>query len=682
MPPAPDRSGAPVVVYARELDAGRNDIGVARGEVELFRADQHMMTELIRYDPQTEQVTFPGRVAYEDQQVWLRGEEADYSFLEETGSFSLIDYGLTGSSANGSARRVELIGGHTSMLYDLDYTTCPDERPDWQIQARELELQHEEGMGVARGARLEFKGVPILYAPWFTFPIDDRRKSGFLYPSLGQASDSGFEFGIPWYWNIAPNQDMTLEPRYFTKRGFMLSGEYRLMTRRTFGRLEWDYLPDDRKTGEERWYYLLNHAARPWKRWRTELVFERVSDNAYFEDFGTSLSQTSRQFLRSSGALYGVGRYWNFELMADDFQVIDESVLPVNEPYRRVPRIAFWLDRPLGMNGLFAGLDSEVVYFDRDVGAIGARVDLYPRLYWDRYQNWGFFRPSVGYRYTAYDLDRRGIPGDESPDRGTLIASLDTGLHFERTTAAGDLQTLEPRAFYLYVPYRDQTGLPSFDTGEFTFGFSQLFSTNRFAGADRQGDANQLSLAVSTHRYDGSSGNAVWSLSLGQIIYFEEQRVQLNGDEPSDDDFSPFLGEFTWHVSRRLSALAGLQWDWDRSRLDVGSLGLRYRGDRGQRAEFEYRFRRDRVDQFDFRIFWPINQQWRALSRVNYSFADDDLLEIQGGLEYESCCWALRTVLRRYLKNREGEYRNGIFVELNLKGLSSIGTRGRELFRD
>lgn len=682
MPPAPDRSRSPLVIYAKELDAGKTTQGEARGNVELFRADQHISTEHVLFDPVKETVTIPGAVAYQDQQVWVNGQDAHYSFTEESGRFSLIDYGLTGSSANGSAEYIELTGGHTSQLHNLDYTTCPGEEPDWKLYARELELLHEEGIGNARGAKITFKGVPILWAPWFTFPIDDRRKSGFLYPSLGHNSDNGLEIGIPWYWNIAANQDATLEPRYFTKRGFMLTAEYRFLTRRTNGTLDFDYMPNDRETSEERHHYLFRHYAAPKRRWNTVLIVERVSDDRYFQDFGTSLGQTSRQFLRSSATLNGVGRFWTFELMADNFQVIDESVQGNNEPYRRVPRIAYWLDRPLGGSGLSFALDSELVYFDRDLGVSGSRLDLYPNLYWHSYSNWGFFKPSLGYRYTNYGLDREGLPGDESPNRGTLIASLDTGLIFDRVTAKGNVQTLEPRLFYLYVPYERQDELPIFDTGEFTFGFSQLFNTNRFAGGDRQGDANQLSLAVTSNHYDGQSGAVLWSLSLGQIFYFDPQRVQLDDRPAMDDDLSPFLTEFTWRLFTRFSAVAGVQWDWERSQLDVGTLGFRYRGKRGERIGFEYRFRRDRVDQFDFRIFWPINERWRVLSRLNYSFADDDLLEIQGGIEYESCCWAFRTVLRRYLKNRDGEYRDGIYVELNLKGLASIGTGRRDLFRD
>lgn len=683
IPPAPDRSRAPIFVYARTLDASKTEEGQASGNVEVIRLDQHLATEQVLFNPVQEIITLPGAVSYKDQQVWLNGSEGYYNFTDESGHFSLIDYGLSSSSANGSAEYVELIGGHTSKLHQLDYTSCPGQDPDWQLYARELELKHEKGRGVARGAKLIFKGVPIFYAPYFSFPIDDRRKSGFLYPSLGQTSDSGLEIGVPWYWNIAPNQDATLEPRYFSNRGFMMSGEYRFLTRRTTGSLDFDYMPDDRKTDENRFRYLVQHNAYLARRWNSRIIVNRVSDDQYFQDFGRNLAETSLQFLRSSGTLTGVGRYWDFELMVDDFQIIDEEITPENRPYRRLPRLGYRLDRPLGHTGLFFGLNSELVNFDRDTGTTGTRLDLYPNMYWSRYSSWGFIKPSLGVRYTGYNLDlATTTPGDDSPSRSTMIASLDAGLVFDRTTSKGNLQTLEPRLFYLYVPYEDQSDLPDFDTGEFTFGYSQLFNTNRFAGSDRQGDANQLSVAVTSNHIDGTTGRQLWSLSLGQIFYFEDRRVQLDNRPPAQKDISPFLGEFAWHLWSNFSVIAGVQWDWDNSNLDVGTMGFNYRGQKGERLRFEYRYRRDRVDQFDVRAFWPINERWRLLSRVNYSFADSDMLEVQGGIEYESCCWAIRTVYRRYLRNRDGEYRDSVYVELNLKGLTSVGNKSQRLFRD
>ncbi len=676
----PERERSPIIMYAREMDASKREISEARGNVEITRADQRLRTEYLQFVPDTDTVLMPQRLEYADSQVWINAESAQYSFTDETGLFSMIDYGLTGSTANGSAASMEIMPGQRSILTALDFTTCPGEKPDWALKANRMEFHHDEGYGEAHHARLEFKGVPIMYAPWFTFPIDDRRKSGLLYPSFSNTNDNGLEFGVPYYWNIAPNMDAIIEPRYFTDRGFMLTTEYRFLTRRTRGNADVDYMPDDDQTGEERYHYLLDHQARLPGSWSSQLTVDRVSDDQYFQDFGASLATTSRQFLRSAGIVRGFGHHWSFEAMADDFQVIDDSVTARNEPYRRLPRLEFQLDQPLGPNGFGFILDSELTNFDRDFGVDGVRLDNTGHLYWERWAAWGFIRPSFGYRYTSYELDSNGPGSDTSPDRGTTIASLDGGLFFDRTLDSGNSQTLEPRLFYLNIPYEDQSDLPDFDTGEFTFGFSQLFNTNRFTGGDRQADANQLSLSLTTRTHDARDGNEQWRFSVGQIFYFEDQRVQLDDNPASSESLSPLIAEFSLSTFHRFASTAGLEWDWQEDQIDVASFGISYGGRNGERAAFEYRFRRERVDQFDLRLRWPVGPEWTVLTRVNYSFADDDMLETQAGFEYESCCWAIRTVYRRYLKNREGEDRDGIYLELNLKGLASVGTSVQELF--
>ena len=676
----PARESSPIIMYANRMDAGKAGVSEATGDVEINRADQTIRTEELRYEEGGQTVIMPGPMIYSDAQLWINADEAEYSFSDESGLFSIIDYGLSQSSAHGSAESLELISGDRTVVSSLDFTTCPGERPDWVLLAQEMEFHHDKGYATAQNARLKFKGVPIFWAPWFTFPIDDRRRSGFLYPDLGNTNDNGIEIAAPYYWNIRPNMDATIIPRYFTKRGFMLTGNYRFLTKRTSGFLDFDYMPDDKETDEERYYYLFEHQARLPGAWGTRLQIEQVSDDEYFQDFGQGLAATSRQFLRSFGTVQGFGRYWSFETMIDDFQVIDDSVSPENEPYRRLPRISFDLDRPFGATGFGWLLDSELTYFDRDVGVTGVRADLSSHLYWERWASWGFIRPSVGYRYTSYELDHLDPGEDTSPDRGTSIVSVDGGLYFDRMLSSGKVQTLEPRLFYLNVPFEEQDDLPDFDTSDFTFGFSQLFNTNRFTGADRQGDANQLSLAITTRTFDVNDGDQLWSLSVGQIFYFEDQRVQLNDMPANSDSESPFIAELSVRTWRRFTTVAGLQWDWDQNHLDVASFGVGYYGDFGQRAAFEYRFRRDRVDQFDVRLSWPINDKWTIISRVNYSFEDDDLLETQAGFQYESCCWAIRTVYRRYLRNRFGDDRNGVYLELNLKGLASVGRKGQDLF--
>jgi LPS-assembly protein len=292
-------------------------------------------------------------------------------------------------------------------------------------------------------------------------------------------------------------------------------------------------------------------------------------------------------------------------------------------------------------------------------------------------------RPSAGYRYTSYDLNWHGLPGDTSPDRGTAILSFDTGLFLERDGKDNKVQTLEPRVFYLYVPYVNQEGFPDFDTAPFTFGFSQLFHFNRFTGADRQSDANQLTLALTTRSVDQFAGRELWSLSFGQILYFENQRVlSVDGEPLLSENSSPFIAEFVLHLTKRLSSRIGTQWDWQNSQFDVAVLGATYAAPGGLHLGAEYRFRRDSLGQFDIRYYQPINERWRVLARVNYSLMDSDLLAAEAGFEYDSCCWALRVVGKRFLRNRDGDHRDAIYVQLILKGLGDIGRKTAPLFYD
>lgn len=679
----PDRSAYPISVKTRQFDARKEGEAEARDDVELRRGDQLLTTELLRYNPDSETITMPGRVDYEDSVMHISGTEAQYSFLNESGSFLDVDYGLVGSSAKGSADRVSVESRAHSILHGIQFTTCPGETPEWLLAARELELDFDEGVGTVKGAKLEFFDIPFLYLPWMTFPIDDRRKSGFLYPYISTANDTGFEFSIPYYWNIAPAQDATITPRYFTERGFMLTGEYRFLTRRTAGELDFDYMYDDTRTRESRYYYRFEHGAAFNPRWQSRVLVERVSDNEYFQDFSNSLAAASRQYLRSTAGIQGGGRYWRLSVIADDFQVVDDAVDPLNKPYRRLPRIAFDIDRPLGAGGLRLKMDAELVYFDRDIGATGTRFDMFPRLEWNIDTHWGYMKPSAGYRYTSYDLNWHGEQGDPSPDRGTEIISFDTGLFLERDSRNDKVQTLEPRLFYLYVPYKDQQGLPDFDTAPFTFGFSQLFHFNRFTGADLQSDANQLTLALTTRSIDPVMGRELWSLSFGQIIYFEDQRVIPDAfDDTLSKDSSPFIAEFVMHLTNRLSSRIGTEWNWKTNQIDVAVLGATYSAPSGLRLGAEYRYRRGSLDQFDIRYYQPVNERWRVLGRFNYTLLDSDLLAAEAGFEYESCCWALRMVAKRFLRNRDGDHRDAIYLQLILKGLGNIGRRSAPLFYD
>ncbi len=674
-----ERSGtSPLRIFSEHFQAPPGEPVRFYQDVSVEQGDQQLQTDELIYSRQTGRIVLPGWLRYSDALIDLEADSGWVETNDNRGQFEAVRYRFARGEGSGSAERVELVSETRAEVSQFDFTTCDPDNPDWQLKASSVELDMDAGRGVARNARLDFKGVPILYSPWLSFPLDDRRKSGFLYPRIGFSSDDGFDLSIPWYWNIAPNQDATLTPRWIQDRGAMLGTQYRFLGRRQRGQLDLEVMPDDSQDDRTRYFGELEYAAVLAPRWRFNADLKRASDDNYFLDLGGGLTESALQFLRSSASLRGSSRSWSFQTLVDTFQVLDESVPESREPYRRLPRILLDIDRPLSQRLDFQ-MDNELVYFDRDEGITGARIDLYPRVRYNLLAPGWFVRPSLGIRSTAYELSGAE---DSSQSRTTPIISLDSGMTFERRLGSGRVQTLEPRLFYLYVPFRNQADLPAFDTRELTFGFSQLFSDNRFSGPDRQGDANQLTAALTTRVLRADDGRSVVDFSIGQIFFFRDLEVTLDNAPEQRRDTSATLAEFNWRPAEAILVNAGLQWDAEENETQVAQFGLSYRGKRGHQATLGYRFRRDRVDQVDFRFRMPVNNNLNLIGRVNYSFEDDQALELLAGVEYESCCYAVRLIGREFIQDRESETRTAVFLELHFKGLGSLGRRPYPLFAD
>ena len=668
----------PMDIRADDMDAPGNAPMRFSDNVRLVYGDQNLETDELIYDPETGEVMVPGWLEYSDALLRLEASSARYNTESSTGRFEQVRYYIAGAAGAGNAGLVPMTDQTHARVKRFDFTTCDVEDPDWQLKAGDVDLDFERGVGTARNARLEFKGVPILYSPWLSFPLNDERKSGFLYPQFGSSSDNGIDLAVPWYWNIAPNQDATFTPRLIGDRGVMLGSEYRFLTRRQAGTFNLDYLPDDNEDDRDRWLGRIRHQARLAPNWTSRLNFNRVSDEDYFLDLGNDLESSSIQFLRSDFSIAGRGQFWQMQTTFDTFQVLDRDVREDREPYDRLPRVEFDGDWPLPA-GLAFRLNSEAVYFERSEGVTGLRLDALPELALRVVRPGWFFEPAVGLRGTAYSLED-SESGDDNPARMQPILSMDGGLVFERRTASGRLQTLEPRAFYLYVPGREQEDLPLFDTRELTFSFAQLFQTNRFSGADRQTDANQVTLALTSRLLDDSNGRSIVDASIGQILFLDDPSVGLNNTPEEGRSVSASVGEINWRPTDRFLVSAGLQWDPEENETDVAAFGLRWQGEDARQVQLGYRFRRDSVDQVDVRARYPLTGNLNLISRVNYSFKDSTALELLGGIEYESCCWAIRASIRRYIRDRESEKRTAFFIELHLKGLGSLGRRPYNLF--
>lgn len=688
LPQTGERSLAPVDIAARRFTVDGAGGYLLEDEAELIRLDQRLLAPSLLYRADLNTYEALQGLRYQDRMLLVEAESARGDLEADRSELERLRYQLIAQRGNGEALRAR-VEGDTSRLEEVTYTTCDPDRLAWQFRAERIDLDTAAGVGYARNARVELGGLPVFYFPYVSFPIDERRRSGFLYPGVGSGNSNGLDIRVPYYLNLAPNYDATLNLRSLGRRGLMLGGEFRYLGRSFDGSLEADWLPSDRVSKRDRGALRYRHGGRLSDSWLLRADLNYVSDDRYFEDFGDSLTSISTTLLESQVGMYGRGEHWRASAVVRDFQLVDPLIPNSAAPFQQLPQLRFGYERGLAM-GLQAGLHTEAVAFGHSDRAAGQRYDLYPWLRWPVERAWGFLRPELGLRHTGYRLERgflEQLPG-RSPERSLPILSLDSGLLFERPTRLfGQTlsQTLEPRLYYLRVPFEDQSDLPLFDTQELSFSFAQLFRPNRFTGADRQADANQLTLAVGSRFFDAGDGRERFAVSAGQIRYFDAPRVQLGGTAPEEGRLaSPFVGEVAINFNRRFSAGIGSQWDPDERRTDLSAVRAQYRGDEGAVVNLGYRFRRtfgSPVEQVDASWLAPISPAWRVLGRWNYSIADRRTIEAFAGLQWESCCVAVRLLGRHYVRNREGEKNNALFVEVELKGLGRFGRDSEELLQ-
>lgn len=653
------------------------------GRVEIQRGDTRLEAERVRYDDRAGLAEAQGEVLLQQPGLRLTGRTGSLNLRDDTGRLEDAEYRLPAHRARGHAGTAEMLSPTLSRFENISYSTCAPGKDDWLLEAENLELNREKGWGEAENARLSFMDVPILYLPWATFPIDDRRKSGFLVPSLGQTSKTGFDLTLPYYFNLAPNMDATLAPRLMSERGLLLGGEFRHLGPWHQGFADLELLPDDpnyEDGNSTRGALSLELDGRPAPRWSFDTGYHWISDDDYLEDTGNSQAVTALHHLERHADLRYHGRGWSALGRLQDFQTIDASILPNDEPYARLPQFLFQLEQPDQWGGLTYHLRAEYVYFDHPVEVTGHRLDLQPGISLPLRSSWGFIEPKLSARYTAYDLQDAEPAWEDTPDRSLPTFSLDAGLVFDRPThwfGSELTQTLEPRLFYLYTPEEEQSQLPMFDTAELDFGFANLFRENRFSGADRIGDANQLSTALTTRAISRDTGAELLRASLGQVVYFRDQTVQLPDQPAGDDPSSAIVGEVSAQIARNWRASAAVQWQphEDNGNTEHSALLVQYRDGPDRIANLGYRYQEGLLEQSDFSARLPLSNRIDAVARWNYSLMYSETLEAFAGLEYSTCCWAARAIARRYVNDVEEDPENAFFIQLELKGLASLGDK-------
>lgn len=650
----------------------------AEGNVRMRRRGEAIFSDYLYYSFPEQELTATGNMRFEHHGDVLTGDKLSYNLEQETGSVDNPSYSFPQYRARGGARKLQIESRSRYKVEKGTYTSCDVGDEDWFIRVDRLEIDRQRDVGVGRNATVVFKGVPMLYSPYLDFSLSGRRKSGLMAPTFGSTGQSGFEFTQPFYWNIAPNRDATIAPRFLARRGTLFNSEVRYLEPNLSGEVRGEYLPDDRIKDESRYGYSWQHRQVFGHGFSGAFNLQGVSDDTYFTDLSDKISATSQTNLPRDGRLFYDGDWWNASARVQKFQTLQDPLAPVVPPYARVPQLLLSANRQtnyiadLGMYG-------EYVDFDHPTLLNGQRQILYPSLSLPLQTSFFYVTPKLGYHATRYTFEGTDLP-DQA--RELPIYSVDSAVTFERQASLRGrdfIQTLEPRLYYVYIPFRAQDQLPNFDTALADFNLAQIFTENQFTGGDRINDANQLTAAVTSRFIDPLDGNEQLRFTVGQRYYFKEQQVSLD-DSPRSFDRSDLLLGVSGRVARHWRADLGMQYSANESRVERSNAAVRYQPEIGKILNLGYRFTRDTLEQVDVSAQWPLGGRWSGVARWNYTLQDNRLLEGLAGLEYNAGCWAARIVLHRFVSATQ-EYVNSMFFQLELNGVSRIGSNPLDVLR-
>lgn len=686
-------AAAPVLAQDRTAgDAGRTVIDAERiegisdlevsatGAAEIRRGETSIFGESLRYNRELGTAEAEGGVRLQSGADRFFGPRLEYSTLDDTGTFEQPQYLLQRDrTARGGADRLDILGKDHYLFTNATFTTCQPGQEDWRLEAKELELDYTEEEGRAKSPRLRFFDIPILGAPFVTFPLEDRRKSGLLTPYYAQTTTRGFEFGVPWYWNIAPERDLVLTPVYMAKRGVQLKNHFRYLDRPYAGELRLELLPEDKEFGDSRTGVSWQHAHTLYPGLSAQVDYNKVSDDFYFVDLASQVKQVSVTNLPQDAVLTYSGAFgsapYSLQARVNRFQTLQDPLAVIVPPYARMPQINFSTSA-YDLGG-FADVTvpAEHVRFTHPTLLEGSRQSFNPTLAVPFLAPGWFVTPKAGLRHVDYDL-RLPAPQDRSPNLSIPWFSLDSGLVFDREArwfGESLTQTMEPRLYYVYIPYQNQDHLPLFDTALADFSYAQLFTENRFSGGDRFGDANQVTLAL-TSRFLHANGQEGFRATIGQRYYFEDERVGLTPGAPlRRSTESDVLASIGGRLFTNWSFDATTQYNRIEQRMERYTVGARYSPEIAKVLNASYRFQRDTIRQIDISAQWPIAAGWYGVGRYNYSLLDSRLLEGLAGFEYNAGCWVFRAVVQRVQAATEIASTALVF-QLEFNGIGQIGT--------
>jgi len=709
----------PTYLFGREISGLTEDQVTLKGEAELRQFGASVRAQSIEVSLVEGSFRAEGEVTLFREGEFFKGDSLTLMPQVMRGLFSSAEYEFSAMNARGSAQRIEFVQPKRTDLKDVSFSTCPRDRPAWAMRSDTLVVDQIREVASSSGSVLLWGGVPVLPLGDLSFPTSDRRRSGFLMPTYAANSELGLEITVPYYWNVAPNRDLTLSPKLISRRGVQVAGEFRYLDPDWGGALEWEYLPDDQNSVDRsnRSLGRIHHRQRLGDDTEFRLQLTRVSDDRYLSDFGGSILASSQRTLPASVALDTQRYGWQFSIIGQDFQLLRNPISPLIAPYQYAPKFTAARESVASdISSLqnLGPLDSIVrlewtslnhpTLLDGDrfvaMGGIGLRKDVGPFLTNTRlgvhathFQRRADGSASGTNRVFGIDplntLYRFNVTDDaeslDSYQRIIPTLSFDGRVLLERDAKwAGDraTQTLEPRLLYVKTPYRDQSRYPVFDTGPQTTGLSQLLSDRVYTGNDRVADQDHLTGALTSRVVSGVSGEEVLTTTVAQRHYFATQRVILPGELSRDDRESDVLAELSLRYSRALSGSLFAQYTPSSSRWQAGSASVAYTPRAGQVVSASYRYQRETFDSVDLAFQAPVHRNWYAVGRFNYSFQDDDsasILQREGlvegllGAEYDGGCWVGRIVLQQFVSSATNKT-SAIFFQIEFNGLGRIGT--------
>ena len=704
--PPDTQEETPLYIEADKLQGHTEREVEAEGDARLRKRGQAFFAEWMRYDKPADELTAKGNVRIEQGGDVIEGTRLRYELGTETGFIDQPVYtlrpprpkapeplapagGFGQLDARGRAERILFQGPGQYHVERGAYTTCGPGNDDWFIRARELDIDRNRDVGTARGASIVFMDQTIFYSPYLSFSLHQERKSGFLPPHYGSTNTSGFELTVPYYWNIAPNRDATFYPRYMTKRGLQLGAEARYLDPAYRGEWRGEYLPNDNQFGANRSAYFIRHSQTFPNGWYGVLNLNRVSDDTYFRDLSTLIALTSQTLLPREGTLsrggtWGDSGTYAFSALAQSWQTLQTDPLaPLTPPYNRLPQLTLTAFRQDVLRSDFDMLSSFVA-FEHPTLVNGKRALAYPSLSMPLQTSYAYVTPKVGMHVTRYMIDPN-TSSLQDQTRTLPIFTTEGGLVFERDTQFGKMpfiQTLEPKLYYVYIPFRDQSRLPNFESGLQDVNFATIFSENQFSGQDRINDANQLTFGITSRFIHGDSGVERLRVGLAQRYYFQSQRVTLPGVAPRSNQTtsSDLLAVISGTVAPHWTAEGGWQFNTDVNESRKLNLATRYQPEPGKVLNLAYRYTADLIKQTDISAQWPVFSRWTAIGRWNYSLQDQRMLEGLAGFEYDGGCWVFRVVAHRFALATQAAS-TSIFIQLELNGVSRIGSNPMEILR-